>query len=113
MIYKRVIAGLAALSLAVINMGLPDNYAIVNAEGESVDSSTGTEQSVSIVGSADIVFVIDSTGSMDEYITSVKDNLTNFVNSLNSKGVTLNMSYSTPSTIPCSWVAFAFVPFFV
>lgn len=92
MIHKRVVAGLAALSLAVINMGLPDNYAIANAEGESVDSSTGTEESVSIVGSADIVFVIDSTGSMNEYITSVKDNLTNFVNSLNSKGVTLNMS---------------------
>ena len=92
MIHKRVVAGLAALSLAVINMGLPDNYAVVNAEGESVDSSTGTEQSASIVGSADIVFVIDSTGSMDEYITSVKDNLTNFVNLLNSKGVTLNMS---------------------
>ena len=92
MIFKKVVAGLAALSLAVINLGLSNNYAVAYAEGEDVESGTGTEKSTSIVGKADIVFAIDSTGSMSSYIESVKKNLTNFVNSLNSKGVSLNMS---------------------
>ena len=50
------------------------------------------EDERSIEGSADIVFVIDSTGSMYEYITSVKQNLTSFVQALNSRKVTLKMS---------------------
>ncbi len=41
---------------------------------------------------ADIVFVIDSTGSMDPYIQSVKENLINFVDSLRSRSVELNMA---------------------
>uniref|UniRef100_UPI00342AE58D VWA domain-containing protein n=1 Tax=uncultured Ruminococcus sp. TaxID=165186 RepID=UPI00342AE58D len=92
MIFKKVVAGLAALSLAVINLGLSNNYAVAYAEGEAEETTAGTEKSTSIVGKADIVFAIDSTGSMSSYIESVKKNLTNFVNSLNSKGVSLNMS---------------------
>ena len=60
--------------------------------GTVTDTSLNNSENTSIVGSADIVFVIDSTGSMDKYITSVKENLTNFVNLLNQKSVMLNMS---------------------
>lgn len=92
MIRKKVTAGLAALTLTVSSMGMQFNGLTVIAEETSTESNISSSENTSIVGSADIVFVIDSTGSMEEYITSVKDNLTNFVNSLNSKGVLLNMS---------------------
>ncbi|MDY3937225.1 MAG: VWA domain-containing protein [Oscillospiraceae bacterium] len=55
----------------------------------TVNAGVKTED---ITGNADIVFAIDSTGSMSGYIGSVKENLKNFVKSLNGKGVSLNMS---------------------
>ena len=96
MIAKRVCAVLAAFALTVSSIGLQFNGVKANAEevtrGGSDKTSDASEEEVTIVGKADIVFAIDATGSMGSYIDSVKNNLTNFVNSLNSRGVELNMS---------------------
>ena len=54
--------------------------------------NAGGSKTEDISGNADIIFAIDSTGSMSGYIGSVKENLKNFVKSLNGKGVSLNMS---------------------
>jgi|GEM_PF-1209258 len=39
----------------------------------------------------DVVFVVDSTGSMASYIANVKDNIATFAQYLNSKGITLRI----------------------
>ena len=85
---KKTLNLLLVLILAVTLVVLPFNNNVMAMP----DDDLGESEDKKIAGSADIVFVIDSTGSMGDYIASVKDNLTNFVNSLDSKGVSLNMS---------------------
>lgn len=45
----------------------------------------------SISGKTDIVFLIDSTGSMGGPIDNVKNNITDFVNSISSAGVNIQL----------------------
>lgn len=47
---------------------------------------------VSTKKKVDLVFVVDSTGSMNSYINSVKENLTSFVNEIESKKLDLSMA---------------------
>ena len=47
------------------------------------------------VSQADIVFVIDTTGSMGDEIMAVKDNLTGFVETLNSRGISAALGLVT------------------
>lgn len=80
--FKRIIVALIIALIITLY-----NVIVVFATGDAASKENAT-----ISGSADIVFIIDSTGSMEKYITSVKENLTNFVNSLSKKSVTLKMS---------------------
>lgn len=43
---------------------------------------------VAVTGKADIVFVVDNTGSMSGIQTTVANNITNFINSMTTQGVT-------------------------
>lgn len=47
--------------------------------------------SQSLEDSVNVIFLIDTTGSMDEYINGVKDRAIEFSNVLNSKGVAFNL----------------------
>lgn len=54
-----------------------------------------TEVNERTVIPADIVFVIDTTGSMREEIDNVKDNVGNFVGNLRTKGISANLALVT------------------
>ena len=64
---------------------------IVKVEDEIVDSTTTTETK-DVIEPADIVFVIDSTGSMGPHIQNVKTNVEKFSEYLESKGVGARMA---------------------
>lgn len=64
---------------------------IVKIEDEKKDVTTSTETK-DIIEPADIVFVIDSTGSMTPYIQNVKANVEKFSEYLESKGVGARMA---------------------
>lgn len=51
---------------------------------------------------ADVVFVIDGTGSMGTYIASVKENLTEFINLLSEEGVNVRVRFVTYRDITCN-----------
>lgn len=89
---KKKFRVLIAFTLVLVSLALPINYASAIADDASSETAKSESKNKDIEESADIVFVIDSTGSMEYYIASVKENLTNFVNYLSSKGVSLNMS---------------------
>lgn len=89
---KKALRVLIAIALAFTSIAMPFNYVLAISDDISSETVVSESESKNIAGNADIVFVIDSTGSMESYIASVKENLTNFVNYLSSKGVSLNMS---------------------
>lgn len=89
---KKTLRMLLSLTLVIVSIALPFNNVLAMTDDSLGGVATSESEEKDIAGNADIVFIIDSTGSMENYITSVKENLTNFVNSLNSKGVSLNMS---------------------
>ncbi len=92
MLAKRVCASLAAFMIAagaiIVPLGEGFHSAIL-PQPMIVEAVQSTKQQIT---KADIVFVVDSTGSMSRYIKSVKSNLTDFVNALNQRGVELNLS---------------------
>lgn len=49
--------------------------------------------SVTVDRKADVVFVIDATGSMSSYIQSVKDNLTDFIEEVKEQGVNVRVRF--------------------
>lgn len=64
---------------------------IVKVEDEKTDVTTSTETK-DVIEPADIVFVIDSTGSMTPHIQNVKANVEKFSEYLESKGVGARMA---------------------
>ena len=50
-----------------------------------------------LIGTADIVFVLDISGSMGDYITKVKDNMNSFAQSIEDQGVSARWSVVTYS----------------
>lgn len=56
---------------------------------------------IKIRGQVDIVFVVDTTGSMGSYITNVKNNLTAFVDDLKNAGITPNFALVKYEDITC------------
>jgi len=56
---------------------------------------------VSPSGQADIVFVIDTTGSMSDEIDAVKQNINNFVDKLKTKDISVNLGLVTYKDITC------------
>ncbi len=89
---KKTLGMLLSLMLVIVTIALPFNNVSAMTDDSLSGVVTSESENKDIAGNADIVFIIDSTGSMENYITSVKENLTNFVNALNTKGVSLNMS---------------------
>lgn len=89
---KKMVKFFVILVLSLMIVVSPFNGALVEAEDASDNAAISEYKSKDISGSADIVFVIDSTGSMEPYITSVKENLVSFVSYLDEKKVSLNMS---------------------
>ena len=53
----------------------------------SAASTGGTSESVGVRAQADIVFIVDTTGSMSDEIRNVKNNISYFVDALNEKGI--------------------------
>lgn len=89
---KKTLRILLSLMLVIVTIALPFNNVSAMTDDSLSGVATSESENKDIAGNADVVFIIDSTGSMENYITSVKENLTNFVNALNAKGVSLNMS---------------------
>ena len=85
LITKKITGLLVAAAMITGLYGVAFVSSLINPDkAYAVTLSSGTK--------ADIVFVIDSTGSMEPYIKSVKENLTNFVESLKTKSLELNMA---------------------
>lgn len=112
---------IAPQSLDYINVGSGIVYDPANPnyvpEGAEVDLSddvvaqlkqTAEDICVSAANSgskkADVVFVIDTTGSMYDEITSVKKNLSEFVNYMSSKGMTVRFGIITYRDITCDGI---------
>ena len=71
-----------------------DYYSISNTKSNQIIArslkkapASTSVSSVTIKGQVDIVFVIDTTGSMGEYINNVKNNINNFVDELEEAGI--------------------------
>lgn len=73
---------------------------IEEKEKESAESSSHIE-TVDVIEPADIVFVIDSTGSMAPYIQNVADNIETFSEYLEEKGVDARMAVVEYRDITC------------
>ena len=63
--------------------------------------SAATVANVEIKGQVDIVFVIDTTGSMGSYITNVKNNITAFVNEIEAAGISPSFALVDYRDITC------------
>ncbi|MDE6615548.1 MAG: VWA domain-containing protein, partial [Lachnospiraceae bacterium] len=73
----------------------------VETEKREEDVTIIDKETVDIIEPADIVFVIDSTGSMAPYIQNVADNVEAFSKYLESKGVDVRMAVVEYKDITC------------
>lgn len=64
---KKMVKFFVILVLSLMIVVSPFNGALVEAEDASDNAAISEYKSKDISGSADIVFVIDSTGSMEPY----------------------------------------------
>ena len=67
----------------------------------AVSDAAASIATVQIKGQVDIVFVIDKTGSMSGYINNVKNNITAFVNEIESAGITPSFALVDYRDITC------------
>ena len=67
----------------------------------AVSDAAASIATVQIKGQVDIVFVIDTTGSMSGYISNVKNNITAFVNEIESAGITPSFALVDYRDITC------------
>ena len=67
----------------------------------AVSDAAASIATVQIKGQVDIVFVIDTTGSMSGYINNVKNNITAFVNEIESAGITPSFALVDYRDITC------------
>ena len=65
------------------------------------DSDDTSIANVQIKGQVDVVFIVDTTGSMSPYIMNVKNNLTSFVNDIEAAGITPNFALVEYKDITC------------
>lgn len=71
---------------------------------KSANNASGTDISIAdskIKAQVDIVFVIDTTGSMGSYITNVKNNITAFVNEIEAAGISPSFALVDYRDITC------------
>lgn len=69
-----------------------DNYHESETEEADASKEKITLMAASAMAQADIVFVIDTTGSMSDEINNVKNNITEFVDALKDKGVSAGLA---------------------
>lgn len=118
--YKITVAtngnGTAAADLTVQTIGGQVTLTATPAQGYQFDhweiaSSDAGQGNSSYSKTANVVFVLDTTASMDDEIEQVKDNLITLVQSLDAKDIGLNMSiiaYSDIKHIKNSTVYYTF-----
>ena len=63
-----------------------------NTVAASASAVKVTTASSTVMAQADIVFIVDTTGSMSEEITNVKNNISYFVDALNEKGISVALA---------------------
>ena len=66
------------------------------------NANAAKAETVYVDRKADVVFVIDATGSMGSYISSVKTNLTNFISTINGEGIDVRVRFVVYRDITCS-----------
>ncbi|MCR5835634.1 MAG: cellulose binding domain-containing protein [Lachnospiraceae bacterium] len=76
-----------------------DNYSITAESKESADDIDIAK--IKIKGQVDIVFVVDTTGSMNSYIKNVKNNLIAFVEELEEANIKSNFALVDYRDITC------------
>ena len=64
----------------------------ISVHSNRIDYNVKRVKTADVMAQADIVFVIDTTGSMSEEIKAVKDNINGFVDTLKSKGVSASLA---------------------
>lgn len=80
-----------ALVFSSVSMASAIGDSTIDTDTTKDIESYATKLSVNKIKKADLAFVIDSTGSMGDYIGSVKRNLTEFMKYLKSKKIDLNI----------------------
>ena len=88
-------SGSAVASADYAASGESVTFTAVPDSGYTFDHWDFTGTTYGYASSANVVFVIDTTTSMDDEIEDVKDNLSTLVQQLNSQGIGLNMSVIT------------------
>ena len=64
----------------------------ISVYSSRVSASVKPQKSADVMAQADIVFIIDTTGSMSEEINNVKENITSFVDALKENGVSASLA---------------------
>ncbi len=64
----------------------------ISVYSNRVSASVKPQKSADVMAQADIVFIIDTTGSMSEEINNVKENITSFVDTLKKNGVSASLA---------------------
>jgi hypothetical protein len=82
--------------------GVIQSGALHYAEGLDNKIEVGIEIVEKMVGTADIVFVLDISGSMGSYINNVKNNMINIAQAIEDAGVSARWSVITYSDFTCS-----------
>ncbi len=94
-----VIKWLQSYSIDYSELAAIDNDDICKATDAASDNPEIA--GVKINGQADIVFIVDTTGSMGSYIGNVKNNINTFVDSLAEAGITPNFALVEYRDITC------------
>ena len=84
-----VISWLESLGIDITSeTSLESQPSVQTFAARAASDSNSSIANVQIKGQVDIVFVIDTTGSMSGYINNVKNNITAFVNEIEGAGIT-------------------------
>ncbi len=83
------------LSMAITDFDGDDTEKLTNEYDDVILSN------VKIRGQVDIIFVVDTTGSMSGYISNVKNNINSFVNEISAAGITPNFALVEYRDITC------------
>lgn len=89
-----VISWFESLGLDISSQTQPS---IQTFSARTVSDTVSSIATVPIKGQVDIVFVVDTTGSMSEYISNVKNNITAFVNEIEDAGYKVDNNYGIKS----------------
>lgn len=89
----RITGKRASIFITLIKKSLLGGLALLLFAAPWINGSKSKAESVVVDRNADVVFVIDATGSMSSYIESVKNNLTDFIEQVKEQGVDVNVRF--------------------